>query len=80
MPPPPPWVSIVRDVTQLASLIGLACLLLGLVGSMFSPRLKEMKRLLVTIGVGLLAACFVAGGIVGFIAYGIAQRHRDGSL
>ena len=80
MPPTPSWVPMVKHVTEVASLIGFAFLFLGLVGSSFSPRLKEIKRALVTIGIALLGACFLAGGVVAIIAFEMARRFRDGGL
>ena len=81
MPPQPTWVPIVNDVTQIASLMGFAFLFLGLVGSSFSPKLKQIKRVLITIGIALLGACFLAGGgVAGFMAYEMARQHREGGI
>jgi hypothetical protein len=80
MPAAPSWVSIAKDVTLVFSVVAYVLLLLGLVGSIFSPKLKQIKRILVTVGVALLVACFLAGGIAGFLAYEMARRYADGAL
>ena len=77
---PPPWVPMLMDVTQAISLAGFAFLFLALVGSAFSPQLKKIKRVLLTIGLVLLAVCFVAGAVAGGIGYVVAQQFRDGGL
>lgn len=61
MPPPPPWVPILHDVTGVVSLAGSAFLLLGVVGGALSPRLKAIRKPLVVTGLVLWALCLVAG-------------------
>lgn len=80
MPPAPAWLPIAKDVTQVASLIGFAFFFLGLVGGAFSPKLKQVRRTLITIGLSLLGACFLAGGVAAVIAFEMARRFSNEGL
>lgn len=80
MPPPPPWVPILHDVTGVVSLAGSAFLLLGVVGGALSLRLKAIRKPLVVTGMVLLGLCLVAGVAAGVVAYQMALAGRSGEL
>jgi MFS family permease len=80
MPPAPPWIPILHDVTAVVSLAGAAFLLLGVVGGALSPRLKAIRKPLVVTGLVLWGLCLVAAVAAGVAAYQMALAGRGGEL